>query len=559
VIVKARAGTGGPALARYLEQGKNDHAELLELRNMDAPSLKAALYRMDDLAKGSRCQKHALHVQMRAAPGERLSAAHWREAVNRYAQAFGLQEHQTAVVLHHQPDGATHCHAVFNRVHPETLKAAHLSKNYETHKTLARDLEREWGLRQVGDQTEGRNYSDRGRGEQEQAQRVGENVHEIRAQIRGAWDSSEDGQSFVHILAAYGFRLAKGDRRDFVAVDRHGNPYSLGKRTTGASAQEVRERLADIGPVLPLEGVRLLQREAAERQQREAEDIRQKEAEKGRDLPQTTQIRGASRPDRAGLPQRPTQRPPPSPQSARRGLPSRPASPKAESAPEPTAQPAQTWNEHQEKRERVTRYYATDTIRRKVWEEAAAARIARMQARHTRELERQRETLEANARLGWMAKVVQRFNDQQRQELTRVLLKRQDEELEAERQRQQARRDKWDAWAGRALRAAEYAEQTQRLEAQRKQREAIERRYRGGFKTRLREDLTAMRQNPDHIGASNPHDPARQARPEVQREATPEAKPSGKTRAERRAEELRQQTQGQERTRRRPPRKPGPI
>ena len=72
MMVKARAGQGGPALARYLMDGKNEHAELVELRNMDAPSFKAALFDMDMLARGSQCHTHALHVQMRAAPGERL-------------------------------------------------------------------------------------------------------------------------------------------------------------------------------------------------------------------------------------------------------------------------------------------------------------------------------------------------------------------------------------------------------------------------------------------------------------------------------------------------------
>ena len=171
MMVKARAGHGGPALARYLMDGKNEHAELLELRNMDAPSFKAALFDMDMLARGSQCHAHALHVQMRAAPGERLSASHWREACDRYAEAFGMEQHQAAVILHHQPDGATHAHFVFNRVHPVTLKAADLWRNYAKHKTLAREMEKDWGLRQVSSQKRdrSRDYSNAGQQETEQA------------------------------------------------------------------------------------------------------------------------------------------------------------------------------------------------------------------------------------------------------------------------------------------------------------------------------------------------------------------------------------------------------
>lgn len=539
MIVKARAGTGGPALARYLEQGKNERAELLELRNLDAPSLKAALYRMDALAKGGHCQKHALHVQMRAAPGERLSASHWREAVDRYAEAFGLQEHQAAVILHHQPDGTTHCHAVFNRVHPETLRAVDIWQNYKTHNQLARDMERDWSLLRLGDRQQGRkDYSDRGRGEQEQAQRSGENVHAIRERIRQAWERAEDGAAFAQALQAEGFALARGDRRDFIAVDRHGNPYSLGQRTTGASAAQVREKLADLkaGQVPTLEEAR----------------ARQHEAQQAREQPKTRPLKVAARPSRPGLPQRPGQpaRPAPAPEVPRQGLPSRPAKPK----PEPPPPPALAWNAQQEKRERAPRYYANDTIRRHVWEQAAAARLARMEARHTREVERDRRTmLEASAHLE-RGEAVRGFNDQQRQARTRARLQRQAEEIEAERQRQQARRDQWDAWAGRVVRAAERDEQRATLEAQRKAREEREGRYRGGLKTRLREDLTAMRQNPDNLGASNPRDPA----PQAGNDNRPPDEARPKTRAELRREEL-QQAQGRERLRLRRPRKPEPF
>jgi hypothetical protein len=251
VIVKARAGTGGPALARYLEGGKNEHAELLELRNMGVASLRQAVFQMDALARGSQCEKHALHVQMRAAPGERLSAEHWSAAADRYAEAFGLQAHQAALILHHQRDGATHCHVVYNRVHPDTLKAAHLSHNYATHKELARGMERDWGLQRVPERKrdQPRDYSNAARPETEQARRAGADVHDLRDRIRGAWERSDTALDFAFALADEGFTLAKGDRRDFVAVDENGHVYSIGKRTTGASTAEVRERMEGLGPV----------------------------------------------------------------------------------------------------------------------------------------------------------------------------------------------------------------------------------------------------------------------------------------------------------------------
>lgn len=282
MIVKARAGTGGPALARYLEGGKNESAELLELRNLDAPSLQAAVFDMDGLARGSACRNHALHVQMRAASGEHLTPDQWRGACDRYAEAFGLAQHQAAIVLHHQQDGTTHAHFVFNRVHPETLKAAHLSNNYYRHKELARQMERDWSLQPVPDRkrAQARNYSQAGQAETEQARRQGQNVHDLREHVRQLWDNSANGWEFADALEAEGYQLAKGDKRDYVVLDATGSPYSLGSRTTGAKASVVREKLSDLDPAqVPdiIEGRRLIQERQQERKQQ-----RQRQGKGGR-------------------------------------------------------------------------------------------------------------------------------------------------------------------------------------------------------------------------------------------------------------------------------------
>ncbi len=272
MIVKARAGTGGPALTRYLAGGKNESAQLLELRNLDAPSLQAAVFDMDGLARGSACRNHALHVQMRAASGEHLTPDQWRAACDRYAEAFGLAQHQAAIVLHHQQDGTTHAHFVFNRVHPETLKAAHLSNNYYRHKELARQMERDWSLQQVPDRkrAQARDYSQAGQKETEQARRQGQNVHDIREHVRQLWENSANGREFAGALEAEGYQLARGDKRNYVVLDATGSPYSLGSRTTGAKAREVREKLSDLDPAkVPdiTQARRLLEERQAERKQ----------------------------------------------------------------------------------------------------------------------------------------------------------------------------------------------------------------------------------------------------------------------------------------------------
>lgn len=47
-------------------------------------------------------------------------------------------------------------------------------------------------------------------------------------------------------MTGEGLILARGDRRDFVAIDRAGGMHALGKRILGASAAEIRARLSDL-------------------------------------------------------------------------------------------------------------------------------------------------------------------------------------------------------------------------------------------------------------------------------------------------------------------------
>ncbi len=417
MMVKARAGQGGPALARYLMDGKNEHAELVELRNMDAPSFKAALFDMDMLARGSQCHAHALHVQMRAAPGERLSASHWREACDRYAEAFGMEQHQAAIILHHQPDGATHAHFVFNRVHPVTLKAADLWRNYAKHKTLAREMEKDWGLRQVSSQkrARARDYSNAGRGETEQARRLGANVHDLREHVRWLWEQSENGQAFVLALKEEGYELAKGDRRAYVVLDPHGGIYSLGSRTTGAKAREVRERLGDLDPahVPDIEQARrlLMERQAEQKkQQRQGKGEAQRQPPTAEPTPEQTQA----------------QAPKPAPE------------------PSPAAAWWQTASQRAALHTPAPRFYASPRAeRRDRWEQAAAQRLQRLRNWQALEREQQQRRFTEAAKLE-RGEAVKAFNTQQRHDLTHLLYKQQAEALAAELQRQQERRERWD-------------------------------------------------------------------------------------------------------------------
>jgi hypothetical protein len=59
------------------------------------------------------------------------------------------------------------------------------------------------------------------------------------------WQRADNGQSFKAALESQGYVLARGDRRDFVVIDRGGDDHSLARRL-GVKAAKLRERMADI-------------------------------------------------------------------------------------------------------------------------------------------------------------------------------------------------------------------------------------------------------------------------------------------------------------------------
>lgn len=250
MIIKAKVRGGGAKLADYLlNEKKNERAELLEMRGFSVDSLKGALNFEEALAeRATRCEKPFYHVAFRAAPGEELTAEPWRHCADKLEQALGMEGHNRALVMH-EKDGGQHLHVVWSRIDPETLKVAELAFDYRRCKEVAREIERELGLQQVRDHAPERGLEPPTHGEEKQANRKGQkrqDLEQTRAAIREAWEESDDGRGFAAALKERGLELAQGERRDFVAVDEEGSVYSIGKRTTGARAADVREKLADL-------------------------------------------------------------------------------------------------------------------------------------------------------------------------------------------------------------------------------------------------------------------------------------------------------------------------
>lgn len=273
MIIKARArGNGGQLTAYLLNSPKNERAELVEMRGFVLDDLKSALAVEQAIAEGkTQCEKPFYHVAFRAAEGEKLTPEQWQHCADELEKAVGLEGHHRAAVMHEQ-NGEQHMHVVWSRIDPDTLEVAQLSFDHRKCQQVARELELELGLKQLRNQKQERQLEAATYRESEQARRKGQNLKATREAIREAWDESRDGREFAEELEQRGLLLARGDRRDFVAVDEQGSVHSIGKRTTGASVAAVREKLAD----LEREKVPTIE-EARERQEQEREERRERE------------------------------------------------------------------------------------------------------------------------------------------------------------------------------------------------------------------------------------------------------------------------------------------
>lgn len=122
---------------------------------------------------------------------------------------------------------------------------------------VSRDLYREHGWRMPDGMTDRsrrdpRNFTLE---EWQQAKRQGKDPRAIKTAIQDAWAISDSKAALAHALEERGFKLARGDRRGYVALDHNGEPYALA-RYAGVKTKEVRQRLGEPDSLPSIEDAR---------------------------------------------------------------------------------------------------------------------------------------------------------------------------------------------------------------------------------------------------------------------------------------------------------------
>ena len=248
MISKGTTHNNGARLAAYMTAGKDgEKAELWQLRGFEATNIKDAFRDVQIMARGTKAEQPFFHVQVRNREGERLTRTQWEYAADRIEKMLGLGGQTRAIAFHpFTRNGDEHMHVAWSRIDQDTMKAIPLPFFKDRLKKISRELEKEFGLEPVTNRREGNIRFAPTRAEQEQATRLGLGIHEVRNSIRDCWDRSDCGRSFLSALDHEGLILARGEKRDYVVIDRAGGVHALGKRILDMTAAKIRERLSDI-------------------------------------------------------------------------------------------------------------------------------------------------------------------------------------------------------------------------------------------------------------------------------------------------------------------------
>ncbi len=257
MIIKGGARAKGVQLAIHLMRtDTNETVRVVGARSVFSKTVHGALQEMEGIAAGSKATKPLYHVSINPESDERLSLEQWHQAADQLEKALGLEGHQRVMVQHLKQgkagDFREHMHVVWNRIDTQTLKAAHHSHNYRTHEEVARSLERDFGLKRtqgVHAEVEGAEKPKEKRPSTKESMQeavTGWKKADAKAMIAAAWNAGGNGAAFQAYLEEGGYRLARGDSRDFVVIDPAGGVHSIRSGVKGLKVAEIRSRFVDL-------------------------------------------------------------------------------------------------------------------------------------------------------------------------------------------------------------------------------------------------------------------------------------------------------------------------
>ena len=247
MILKASERGGSVALAAHLLNGQdNDHVLVHDMRGFAAHDLFAAFKEVQAVSLGTRCKKIFFSLSLNPPEGEIVSVEDFENAIDRIESEMGLAGYPRAIVFH-EKSGRRHAHVVWSRIDGNLMRAINLPHYKRRLNELSRQLylEHEWKLPEGFENKQNRNPFNYSHDEYQQSKRARHDTKDLKKFFVEAWQGADSKTAFTAALRDNGFVLARGDRRGFVAVDAHGEIYSL-SRWCGVRAKTLRAKLGNL-------------------------------------------------------------------------------------------------------------------------------------------------------------------------------------------------------------------------------------------------------------------------------------------------------------------------
>lgn len=244
MILKGNQRGGGRQMALHLlNADQNEHVNVHEVSGFMAEDVLGALNEAYALSKGTKCKQFMYSLSLSPPKDEKVTIQTFEETLDRIEKKLKL-EGQPRVVVFHEKEGRRHAHCVWSRIDSNEMKAINMSHDRKKLNDIAKSLylEHGWELPN-GFKGKGKknplNYT---RAEWQQAARIGRKAGDIKRELQESWSVSDNRKGFDNALRNSGYFLARGDKRKYVAIDLHGEVYSL-SRQLGVKAKELEVKL----------------------------------------------------------------------------------------------------------------------------------------------------------------------------------------------------------------------------------------------------------------------------------------------------------------------------
>jgi hypothetical protein len=230
---------------------KNERVEIIAFVGLSADNILDAFREMRDLSLGTNCSNYFYQANINPREDEHLTPAQRREAVATLGKNLGLAN-QPHFIVEHEKKGRTHTHVVWSRIDTGRGVAISDSLTAPIHERTSRELEIKFDLERgrsilVPDRDFPRPARRPKKAEMFRGEQTGIDPRQLGDEVKALRARSDTGQSFRAAMLASGYIIARGDRRDFVIIDRAGDDHSL-PRSLGVKVAAVREFMKDVDP-----------------------------------------------------------------------------------------------------------------------------------------------------------------------------------------------------------------------------------------------------------------------------------------------------------------------